>query len=69
MSIWDGGAKRAAVVGREGKEEEVSGVRWDEIGSVVERDGTGLGLGRGRGRWSRMGWDGRVCGRKGRGRD
>ena len=52
--------------GKGGKEEEVSGVRWDEIRSVVERDGTGLGLGRGRGRWSRMGWDGRVCGRTGR---
>ena len=51
------------MVGREGKEEEVSGVRWDEIGSVVERDGTGrdgtgFGAGAGAVESDGMGWQG-----------
>ena len=44
--MWDGGGEGGGGgwKGREGNEEEVSGVRWDKIGSVVERDGKGCAL-------------------------
>ena len=46
MYTWDGWAEGwgGEREGEGGKEEEVSGVRWDKIGSVVERDGKGCAL-------------------------